>query len=146
MRRLSCSFYEACESLKKVAGRLKLDLAQYRELAAFAQFGSELDEASRAQLNRGEKTVEILKQVQFEPMPLEKQVMIIYVATHGYLDDLKLELVKPFEVEFHKFMESQYPDVGHSISQTKNLDEATENKLNEAIKKFKQEFLGKEQK
>jgi len=129
------------KAMKKVAGRLKLDLAQYRELAAFAQFGSELDEASRAQLNRGEKTVEILKQVQFEPMPLEKQVMIIYVATHGYLDDVKLELVKPFEVEFHKFMESQYPDVGHSISQTKNLDEATENKLNEAIKKFKQEFL-----
>ena len=129
------------KAMKKVAGRLKLDLAQYRELAAFAQFGSELDEASRAQLNRGEKTVEILKQVQFEPMPLEKQVMIIYVATHGYLDDVKLELVKPFEVEFHKFMGSQYPDVGHSISQTKNLDEATENKLNEAIKKFKPEFL-----
>jgi F-type H+-transporting ATPase subunit alpha len=128
------------KAMKKVAGRLKLDLAQYRELAAFAQFGSELDEASRAQLNRGEKTVEILKQLQFEPMPLEKQVMIIYVATHGYLDDLKLDLVKSFEVEFHKFMESQYPDVGHSISQTKNLDEATENKLNEAIKKFKQEF------
>jgi F-type H+-transporting ATPase subunit alpha len=92
-------------------------------------------------LNRGEKTVEILKQLQFEPMPLEKQVMIIYVATHGYLDDVKLELVKPFEVEFHKFMESQYPDVGHLISQTKNLDEATEKKLNEAIKRFKQEFL-----
>jgi len=134
------------KAMKKVAGRLKLDLAQYRELAAFAQFGSELDEASRAQLNRGEKTVEILKQLQFEPMPLEKQVMIIYVATHGYLDDVKLELVKSFEVEFHKFMESQYPDVGHSISQTRNLDEATEKKLNEAIKKFKQEFLGKEQK
>jgi F-type H+-transporting ATPase subunit alpha len=129
------------KAMKKVAGRLKLDLAQYRELAAFAQFGSELDEASRAQLNRGEKTVEILKQVQFEPMPLEKQVMIIYVATHGYLDDLKLELIKYFEAEFHKFMESQYPDVGHSISQAKILDEATENKLNEAIKKFKQEFL-----
>ncbi len=129
------------KAMKKVAGKLKLDLAQYRELAAFAQFGSELDEASRAQLNRGEKTVEILKQLQFEPMPLEKQVMIIYVATHGYLDDVKLELVKSFEVEFHKFMESQYPDVGHSISQTKNLDEATEKKLNEAIKRFKQEFL-----
>lgn len=129
------------KAMKKVAGRLKLDLAQYRELAAFAQFGSELDEASRAQLNRGEKTVEILKQLQFEPMPLEKQVMIIYVATHGYLDDVKLELVKSFESGFHKFMESQYPDVGHSIFQIKNLDEATENKLNEAIKKFKQEFL-----
>jgi F-type H+-transporting ATPase subunit alpha len=129
------------KAMKKVAGRLKLDLAQYRELAAFAQFGTELDEASRAQLNRGEKTVEILKQVQFEPMPLEKQVMIIYVATHGYLDDLKIESVKPFEVEFHKFMESQYPDVGYSISQTKNLDESTEKKLNEAIKKFKQGFL-----
>ncbi len=129
--------------MKKVAGKLRLDLAQYRELAAFAQFGSELDEATRSQLNRGEKTVEILKQVQFEPMPLEKQVMIIYVATHGYLDDLKLKQVKSFEAEFHKFMESQYPDVRHSISQTKVLDETTEKKLNEAIQKFKQEFLAK---
>ena len=129
------------KAMKKVAGKLRLDLAQYRELAAFAQFGSELDETTRSQLNRGEKTVEILKQLQFEPMPLEKQVMIIYVATHGYLDDIKLEQVKCFEVEFHKFMESQYPDVGHSISQTKTLDEITENKLNQAIWKFKQEFL-----
>jgi len=133
------------KAMKKVAGKLRLDLAQYRELAAFAQFGSELDETTRAQLNRGEKTVEILKQVQFEPMPLEKQVMIIYLATHGYLDDLKLEQVKSFEVEFHKFMEFQYPDVGHSISQTKDIDEVTEKKLNEAIQKFKQEFLAKSQ-
>lgn len=133
------------KAMKKVAGKLRLDLAQYRELAAFAQFGSELDETTRAQLNRGEKTVEILKQVQFEPMPLEKQVMIIYVATHGYLDDLKLEQVKSFEVEFHKFMESQYPDVGYSISQTKDIDEVTEKKLNEAIQKFKPEFSAKSQ-
>jgi F-type H+-transporting ATPase subunit alpha len=131
------------KAMKKVAGKLRLDLAQYRELAAFAQFGSELDETTRAQLNRGEKTVEILKQVQFEPMPLEKQVTIIYAATHGYLDDLKLEQVKSFEVEFHKFMESQYPDVGHSISQTKDIDEVTEKKLNEAIQKLKTEFLMK---
>jgi F-type H+-transporting ATPase subunit alpha len=134
------------KAMRKVAGRLRLNLAQYRELASFAQFGSELDEATRAQLVRGEKTVEILKQLQFQPMPLEKQVMIIYVAIHGYLDDLKLEQVKPFEIEFHKFMKSQYPDVGHSISQTKELNEATEQKLNEAIKKFKQEFLAKVQK
>ncbi len=133
------------KAMRKVAGRLRLDLAQYRELASFAQFGSELDEATRAQLIRGEKTVEILKQLQFQPMPLEKQVMIIYVATHGYLDDLNLDQVKLFEIEFHKFMESQYPDVGHSISQTKELNEATENKLNEAIRKFKQEFLSKNQ-
>jgi F-type H+-transporting ATPase subunit alpha len=131
------------KAMKKVAGKLRLDLAQYRELAAFAQFGSELDETTRAQLNRGEKTVEILKQVQFEPMSLEKQVMIIYVATHGYLDDIKLEQVKSFELEFHKFMESQYPDIRHSISQTKVLDETKEKKLNEAIQKFKQEFLAK---
>jgi len=133
------------KAMKKVAGRLRLDLAQYRELASFAQFGSELDDATRAQLIRGEKTVEILKQVQFEPMPLEKQVMIIYVATHGYLDDLKIEQIKTFELQFHKFMEDQYPDIGHSISQTKDLEEVTEKKLNEAIKKFKQEFLAKNQ-
>jgi len=130
-------------AMRKVAGRLRLDLAQYRELAAFTQFGTELDEATRAYLTRGERTVEILKQGQYMPMPVEKQVMIIYVATHGYLDDLPLEAVKKFEEEFYPFMEKEYPDVGHTIATSKDLDENTEKKLNEAITKFKQEFKAK---
>lgn len=127
-------------AMRKVAGRLRLDLAQYRELAAFAQFGSELDEATRAQLIRGERTVEILKQDQYVPMPLEKQVMIIYVATHGYLDDLPIEAVRKFETEFYQFMEREYPDVPHTIVQTKDLSKETEKKLESAIQKFKPEF------
>lgn len=130
------------KAMRKVAGRLRLDLAQYRELAAFTQFGTELDEATKAQLTRGERTVEILKQGQYVPMPVEKQVMIIYVATHGYLDDLPLDSIKEFEEEFYPFMEKEYPDVGHNIATTKDLDEKTEKKLNEAIAKFKERFRG----
>jgi F-type H+-transporting ATPase subunit alpha len=129
--------------MKKVAGSLRLDLAQYRELAAFSQFGSELDEATRAQLTRGERMVEILKQEQFAPCPLEKQVMIIYVGTHGYLDEIPLELVKKFEVEFYLFMEKEYPDVPHTIATTKDLDPKTMDKLDQAAAKFKTEFKTK---
>lgn len=128
------------KAMRKVAGRLRLDLAQYRELAAFTQFGTELDETTRAQLIRGVRTVEILKQGQYVPMPVEKQVMIIYVATHGYLDDLPLDCIQKFEEEFYPFMESEYPDVGHTIATTKDLDEKTEQKLDEAIAKFKEKF------
>ncbi|MCI0595743.1 MAG: F0F1 ATP synthase subunit alpha, partial [candidate division Zixibacteria bacterium] len=128
------------KAMRRVAGRLRLDLAQYRELAAFAQFGSDLDEATRAQLTRGERTVEVLKQGQYEPFPIERQVMIIFVATHGYLDDLPLETVKRFEQEFYPFMEKEYPDVVHTIAKTKDLDKATEAKLDEAAKKFHDRF------
>jgi F-type H+/Na+-transporting ATPase subunit alpha len=128
------------KAMKKVAGKLRLDLAQYRELAAFAQFGSELDEATRAQLLRGERTVEVLKQDQYIPMSLEHQVMIIYAVTHGYMDDMKIEEVKKFEEGFHKFMDEKYPDVGHTIAQTKDLNESTEAKLNQAIKEYKEKF------
>ncbi len=128
------------KAMKKVAGSLRLDLAQYRELAAFAQFGSELDEATRAQLTRGERMVEILKQDQFIPFPLEKQVMIIYVGTHGYLDDIPLDSVKKFENEFYPFIEKEYPDVPHTIANSKDLDQKTMDKLDQAVAKFKQEF------
>jgi len=128
------------KAMRKVAGRLRLDLAQYRGMAAFAQFGSDLDEATRAQLTRGERTVEVLKQGQYEPFPLERQVMIIFVATHGYLDDLPLETIKRFEQEFYPFMEKEYPDVVHTIAKTKDLDKATEAKLDEAAKKFHDRF------
>jgi F-type H+-transporting ATPase subunit alpha len=128
------------KAMKKVAGSLRLDLAQYRELAAFAQFGSELDEATRAQLTRGERMVEILKQDQFIPFPLERQVMIIYVGTHGYLDDIPLDSVKKFENEFYPFIEKEYPDVPHTIANSKDLDQKTMDKLDQAVAKFKQEF------
>jgi F-type H+-transporting ATPase subunit alpha len=131
------------KAMRKVAGRLRLDLAQYRELAAFTQFGTELDEATKAYLTRGERTVEILKQPQYVPMPVYKQVMIIYVATHGYLDDLPVEFLGKFEEEFYPFMEKEYPDVGHSIATSKDLDENTEKKLNQAITRFKEQFKAK---
>jgi F-type H+-transporting ATPase subunit alpha len=131
------------KAMRKVAGRLRLDLAQYRELAAFTQFGTELDETTKAYLIRGERTVEILKQMQYVPMPVEKQVMIIYVATHGHLDDLPLDSARKFEEEFYPFMEKEYPDVGHSIATSKDLDERTEKKLSEAIAKFKEQFKAK---
>ncbi|MCI0331151.1 MAG: F0F1 ATP synthase subunit alpha [candidate division Zixibacteria bacterium] len=128
------------KAMRKVAGRLRLDLAQYRGMAAFAQFGSDLDEATRAQLTRGERTVEVLKQGQYEPFPLERQVMIIFVATRGYLDDLPMETARRFEQEFYPFMEKEYPDVVHTIAKTKDLDKATEAKLDEAAKKFHDRF------
>ncbi|MDM7915738.1 MAG: F0F1 ATP synthase subunit alpha, partial [Candidatus Eisenbacteria bacterium] len=101
------------KAMRRVAGRLRLDLAQYRELAAFAQFGSDLDKSTRAQLTRGEKTVEILKQGQYEPLPLWKQVAIIFAAVNGFLDDLPTASLRRFESEFHQFLEKEYPDVGH---------------------------------
>lgn len=131
------------KAMKKVAGRLRLDLAQYRELAAFAQFGSELDEATRAQLTRGERMVEILKQEQFVPMPVEKQVMIIYVAGKGYLDELPLEIIRKFETEFYTFMDKNYPDVVHSIRTTLDLPDSVTSKIDDATTKFKAEFKTK---
>ncbi len=133
------------KAMRKVGGRLRLDLAQYRELAAFAQFGSDLDKATQAQLTRGERTVEVLKQDQYVPMPLHQQVMIIYCAVGGYLDNLPLEAVKPFEEGFHKFMEEKYPDVGHAIAHTKLLEPNVEEKLKKAIEEYKAEFVKRTQ-
>lgn len=127
-------------AMKKVAGSLRLDLAQFRELAAFTQFGSELDDNTRAQLKRGEVMVEILKQDKYSPYPLERQVMIIFAGTKGYLDDLPIDSIKDFEKEFYAYMEGEYREVPQAIEQTKVLDEATIAKLNEAIPKFKELF------
>lgn len=127
-------------AMKKVAGSLRLDLAQYRELAAFTQFGSELDDNTRAQLKRGEVMVEILKQDKYAPYPVERQVMIIYAGTKGYLDDLPIEWVTPFEKEFYDYMEEEYRDVPQTIASTKKLDDKTIEKLNEALLKFKPLF------
>lgn len=128
------------KAMKKVAGSLRLDLAQYRELAAFTQFGSELDERTQAQLTRGEIMVEILKQDKLSPCPLEKQVMIIFAGTEGYLDDLPIDLIKPFEKEFLDYMEEEYSKVPQTIAKTKSLDDKTIETLKEAISKFKELF------
>ncbi|MDI6829457.1 MAG: F0F1 ATP synthase subunit alpha, partial [Armatimonadota bacterium] len=128
------------KAMKQVAGRLRLDLARYREVQAFAQFATDLDKATQEQLTRGARLTEILKQPQYEPMPVEHQVMIIYVANSGYLDDIPLEAVKQFEKEFHVFMDGRYPDVGRQIAKTGELSKATEDLLRRAIEEFKSEF------
>ncbi len=127
--------------MKKVAGKLRLDLAQYRELAEFARFGSDLDKATIAQLTRGEKMVEILKQNQYIPMPIEKQVLIIFVANKGYLDDIPTEHLKRFEDEFHAFMDSDYPEMVRELATEKTISDELEKKLEEPALKFKRRFV-----
>jgi F-type H+/Na+-transporting ATPase subunit alpha len=131
------------KAMRKVAGRLRLDLAQYRELAAFAQFGSDLDEATQAQLTRGSRMTEVLKQGQFVPMSMERQTMILWAAVNGYLDDLPLENVKAFEDGFYPYIDQNYPDIPHTIADKKDIDDATEAKLKEVTIKYKTEFLKK---
>ena len=131
------------KAMKQVAGRLRLDLAQYRELAAFAQFGSDLDKATQQQLTRGERMVEVLKQDQYQPMPMPTQVLIIYAGTAGHLDGLPADAVRRFEQEFLAFMTQAYPEIEHEIGKSKVISEATGKRLDEAITKFKQIFLAK---
>jgi F-type H+-transporting ATPase subunit alpha len=128
--------------MKQVAGSLRLDLAQYRELADFARFGSDLDKSTVAQLTRGEKMVEILKQDQYVPMPVEKQVMIIFVATRGLLDDVPTEDLKRFESEFLAFMGSDYPDVVRELSTELKISDSIAEELTKAANKFKARFMG----
>ena len=131
------------KAMKQVAGKLRLELAQYRELAAFAQFGtSELDKATRARLERGQRITEILKQPHSVPMPLEKQVMILYAAINGYIDDIPLDKVVAFETSFHRFMEANHPGIGESITKEKDITAQTEEALKAAILECKQGFLG----
>ncbi|MCS1352282.1 F0F1 ATP synthase subunit alpha [Mechercharimyces sp. CAU 1602] len=128
------------KAIKKVSGTLKLDLAQYEELQAFAQFGSDLDKATQAKLSRGERTVEILKQGENAPLPVEKQIVSIYIVTKGHLDDIPVEDVSRFEQEFLSYMDSEHKDVLKSIVEKKVLEEATEEKLKGAIATFKKGF------
>jgi F-type H+-transporting ATPase subunit alpha len=125
------------KAMKKVAGSLRLDLAQYRELAAFAQFGSDLDKATQARLNRGKKTMEILKQGQYQPMPVDEQVVVIYCAVNGYLDDVDDEKIKDFENGFLKFMRSQKKDILQGLKEGKVLTPELEEQLKAAIEEFK---------
>jgi len=127
-------------AMKKVAGSLKLDLAQYRQLAAFAQFGSDLDKVTQARLNRGARTMEILKQGVNQPMPVEKQVVSLFCVTRGYLDDLPLQDVRRFEAEFHAWVDANRPEIFASIRDTKDLTPENEQALDQAIKEFKKTF------
>ncbi|RJO63069.1 MAG: F0F1 ATP synthase subunit alpha [Dehalococcoidia bacterium] len=129
------------KAMKKVAGKLKLTMAQYRELAAFAQFGtSELDKSTRAQIDRGRRITEILKQPQYVPMPVSQQVTILYAAINGFIDDIPTDKVIAFEKGFHQFMAAQHPAIGETIAKTKVLDDATEEKLKAAIAEYKKTF------
>ena len=128
------------KAMRSVAGRLRLDLAQYRALAAFAQFGSDLDKATQAQLTRGERMVELLKQDQFTPMAVERQVISIFTGTQGHLDDLPVEAVRKFESEFLAFVEQSFPEVPHNIRTSKQLSESDAARLTAAVRQFKAGF------
>ena len=130
------------KAMRQVAGSLRLDLAQYRDLAAFAQFGSDLDKASQQQLNRGKRLTEILKQPQYRPMPVEKQVLIIYAGTNAYLDDLPVEDCRRFEAELYKFVENTKPGILQTIREKKALDDDLKNQMNAMLKEFKERFVG----
>jgi F-type H+-transporting ATPase subunit alpha len=123
--------------MKQVAGTLRLDLAQYRELAAFAQFGSDLDRATQAQLARGQRLVEILKQPQYRPMGVEQQVLILWAATSGQLDDVPVEHARRFEADFLRFVESSQPGILNNIREKKALTDEIKEELVRAVKDFK---------
>ena len=126
-------------AMKQVAGKLRLDLAQYRELATFSQFGAaELDRATRAQLERGQRITEVLKQPQYVPMPLEKEVTILYAVINGYLDDIPVEMVRAFEEGFHRFLGTSHPEIGQRIAEEKALSDEAEEALKQAIAEFKE--------
>jgi F-type H+-transporting ATPase subunit alpha len=128
------------KAMRQVAGTLRLDLAQYRALAAFAQFGSDLDRASQQQLSRGRRLTEILKQGQFQPLPVEKQVLIIYAGTNGYLDDLPVEECRRFEGELYDFVENAHPKILADIREKKILDDSLKTVINSALKELKERF------
>jgi F-type H+-transporting ATPase subunit alpha len=133
------------KAMRQVAGTLRLDLAQYRELAAFAQFGSDLDKGTQAQLNRGRRLVEILKQPQYEPVAVEKQVIIVYAATKGFLDSVAIEDLHRYEQDLYRFLESRHPGVLSGIAERKNLDDDLKKAVEAALKDFGQQFVGKVQ-
>jgi F-type H+-transporting ATPase subunit alpha len=131
------------KAMRQVAGTLRLDLAQYRELAAFAQFGSDLDKATQAQLTRGARLVEILKQPQYAPQPVERQVALIYAGTNGYLDTVALGDIRAFETGLYKFIESRHPRLFTDIAEKKQLDDATKGALDSAVKEFVAQFAAR---
>src|SRR5947209_14910622 len=133
------------KAMRQVAGSLKLDLAQYRELAAFAQFGSDLDKATQAQLNRGQRLVEVLKQNQFSPLPFSKQILIIFAGTNGFLDDLPVDQVRDFEAEVYKYVDTSNPGLLRSIMEKKILDDNLKAEMAKVLKECKETFAAERQ-
>ncbi len=126
------------KAMKQVAGKMRLDLAQYRELAAFAQFGSDLDAATKAQLDRGARMVETLKQAQYSPLLVQDQVLVIYTAVRGFLTDIPVDQVVRFQQDFLKFINANHPEIPAEIAQKQKLDDALEDAINKAIAEFKE--------
>ena len=126
--------------MKQVAGTLRLNLAQYREMAAFAQFGSDLDKATQMQLARGERLVEILKQPQYKPIPNEKQVLIIFAANNGYVDDYPVSALRRYEAELYTYFDSRQADVLAELRDKKAIDDDLKGKIAAALDAFKKEF------
>jgi F-type H+-transporting ATPase subunit alpha len=133
------------KAMRQVAGSMKLDLAQYRELAAFAQFGSDLDKATQNQLNRGQRLVEVLKQKQFSPLPFSKQILIIYAGTNGFLDDLPVDQVRDFESELYKYVDATNPGLLRTIMEKKILDDNLKAEMSKTIKECKETFVAERQ-
>jgi len=129
------------KAMKQVAGSLRLDLAQYREMAAFAQFGSDLDKATQAQLARGERLVEILKQGQYEPLSVERQILIIYAGVNGYLDKYPVSVLERYEEELYRFVEDRHSDVFKELARKKAIDDDLDGKISEAMDEFRENFV-----
>jgi len=128
------------KAMKQVAGKLRLDLAQYRNLVTFAQFGTELDRISQAQLDRGERLTEILKQNQYSPLPVEKQILIIYAGNRGFLDEFKVNQIREYEKKMDEFMEKTHPEILMKLAEKKQIDAALDDAIGEALKDFSQKF------
>jgi len=138
-------FSAAIKAIKQVGATLKLELAQYRDLAAFAQFGSDLDKATQAQLARGERLVEVIKQDQYSPLPFSKQILIIFAGTNGLLDDLKVEDIRPFEKSLYAYVDRMHPELLDTIMQKKALDDQLKSQITNVIKEGKERFLADRQ-
>jgi F-type H+-transporting ATPase subunit alpha len=128
------------KAMRQVAGTLRLELAQYRELEAFAQFGSDLDRATQAQLNRGRRLVEVLKQGQYQPLPIAKQVLTIFAATSGFLDDLQVDQCLPFERELHRYFDLNHADLLEGLGSKEGLTDELKAAVRDAIAAVKEQF------
>ena len=133
------------KAMRQVAGTLRLDLAQLRELAAFAEFGSDLDKATQAQLNRGRRLTEVLKQDQYSPLPVERQVLVLFAGTSGALDDLPVEQCREFERGLFQHVETMSPGLLRTIAEKKALDDALKADLSKIVGEFKQRFVSEQQ-
>ena len=127
--------------MRSVAGTLRLELAQFRELEAFSQFGSDLDEATQARLRRGERLVEILKQPQFSPLSVEKQIIIIFATTNGYLDNVDLKSIAQYEIDLYHHVETEAPDFLNALVDTGNLSDELKETLNKELRTFTEKFI-----